>query len=110
MIGERRKKMIGGQCIIQIRGVNNEKIEITTTQKNLKKGTFEKIRRAIELQKEIVFEDVIVGKKVSSFSVAFALGDDTLETIRIGIVTVDGSTQGVLSYFYINSNDIIYRL
>ena len=52
--------MIGGQVLIPIRGVNNEKINLTQTQQPIKPGTFQKIKRAIALQKEIVLEDIVI--------------------------------------------------
>lgn len=60
--------MIGGQVIIPIRGVNNEKITIESDPVELKAGTYKKIKRAIELQKEIVFEDLYIDTFANKFT------------------------------------------
>ena len=52
--------MTGGQVIIPIRGVNNEKIYITSVAQSIKPGTYQKIKRAIEMQKELVFNDIMI--------------------------------------------------
>lgn len=110
MIGERNLKMIGGQIIVPIRGVNGEKISITTTAQNIKPGTYAKIKRAVEMQKELVLEDVSLNEYPVTSS-----GNLSFETIvtssGIGAfcfhVTSTNSTSGnirTLSLF-INSND-----
>ena len=89
--------MIGGQIIIPLRDENGNKITITTTAKNLKPGTYAKILRAINMQKELVFEDVNygpVGKTASSASISLCVGLDTDESFRLVVsyIATNGST------------------
>ena len=74
--------MIGGQVIIPITDRNGKEIELATTSKNIKLGTFAKIERAIKLQKEVV----ITGINISGFY--FTAGAPIAMTRQLGATYV----------------------
>ena len=95
--------MIGGQIIVPIRGVNNEKISLTTTYQDVKKGTYAKIERALNMQKELVLEDLIVGTNIITSASVFVLSryisaGQPLVGISIFYVASDGTSKSVLVY------------
>ena len=107
--------MIGGQVIIPIRNANNEKFTVTSTATVLKAGTYDKIVRAIALQKELVLEDLVVNLgsnltiNAASHSAAYSIGLDTTKSVRVIVYyyTPD-ATPTSATIKVTNENKIIY--
>lgn len=99
--------MIGGQIIIPIRSRTGEKINITTTPTGVKEGTFDKIKRAIAMQKELVFEDLIIEESNYNSASDFA-SDYSSGGVRFFLFRVVRSTQTIAVVF--SSNDEVYHL
>ena len=104
--------MIGGAVLIPIRGVNDEIVEITTTPKNLKPGTYAKFIRGIQLQKELIVSDLKIDGVDMCFSASslVAPGQDTSKKLNIGVRSLNAVGTAIAYTIYITNTDTIYRL
>jgi hypothetical protein len=77
--------MIGGSIIIPIRGVNGEKIVISSTAQNLKPGIYDRVIRAINMQKQLIFNDINIINvgPASSGATVIIMGLDSSNSYRI---------------------------
>ena len=91
--------MVGGQVIIPLRNRNGDKISITTTATGIKVGTYQKIMKAIKLQKEIVFNDIIIDDKPYTAGSVIAKSH-TISTLDYFTFFVKGLTGGGVAFEY----------
>ena len=110
--------MTGGQVIVPIRGTSNQKISITTTYKNLKAGTFEKISSAVRLQKQLVFNDLIMsinGRDIYTSASGVFVGGYIYDNLyyyvfRLEVLSGDGGNISQYDIIISESNTIKYAL
>ena len=102
-------KTTGGYTIIPLLDESGNDIEITTTLKQVKTGTFKKILRAIKYQKAVYFTGVILtGSKIcTAGNLITFLGNYTIDYFVIPFSYVTSSGSVGVTNVRLNANDTI---